>query len=343
LPLVTRKEAQIIAGGIAKKLGETKQKPRHQIMRIVMLCGAGMAQEILQEALASEKDGGMMTMDGKRRRTLGGVFFHLARNRMSDEIRQQIFYPWQVAAQKKSAYESQFPPFAWEDRLEVLANISAEKGEVATVKITLTGRPGAIERRQNLVITTMQDQISESVNLPAGVPNPSSDPMTYTVYIASKQWERVAKAIENPEDVLIVDGLCAYDAEADGMAMYSMFVTTEKMQRKEKKSAKKAEGAIKQQADPKGTKKQAPKQVKSDSQAAPKLEPVEVIIPPGTPDDVAQKLHDLHSAAATFRQKLADILAKPDDQQFGLEMTQKLLNNTEKQIEDLEKPYLDQS
>ena len=85
------------------------------------------------------------------------------------------------------------------------------------MKITLTGRPGAIERRRNLVITTMEDEIGEHVNFPAGIPRPSPEPMAYTVYISSKQWERIATALENPEDEMIVDGLCTFDEETGFM------------------------------------------------------------------------------------------------------------------------------
>ena len=66
---------------------------------------------------------------------------------------------------------------------------------------------------------------------------------------------------------------------------------------------------------------------------------VNVDLPPGLPSEIAQKLIELHTAAATFRQKIDAISAKPEDQQFGLEMTQRLLKNIEKQIADLEQAY----
>jgi hypothetical protein len=58
------------------------------------------------------------------------------------------------------------------------------------------------------------------------------------------------------------------------------------------------------------------------------------------PPEAAQKLTDLHQAAASFRQKISILEEKPANQQFGLEMTQKLLKNTEQQIEKLEQRYI---
>ena len=47
------------------------------------------------------------------------------------------------------------------------------------------------------------------------------------------------------------------------------------------------------------------------------------------------------SAADTFRKKIAGLEAQPVGQQFGLEMTRKLLENTERQIDALVKQYSD--
>ena len=66
---------------------------------------------------------------------------------------------------------------------------------------------------------------------------------------------------------------------------------------------------------------------------------IDVDVPEGMPSEAAKRYVELHKAAATFRQKIAAIEAKPEDQRFGLDMTQRLLNNTEKQIETLEKQY----
>ena len=166
---------------------------------------------------------------------MGGVFFYLARKHLPDDLRDEIFHIWRYKLKRKAAFESQFLPFEWEKRAEILPEIlAAAKGEVSDVKISLMGRPGAIERRQNLVITSMEYQVNEQYSLPAGVPEPPIVPMTFVVYISAKQWERVEKAVQAPDDELIVEGLCAFDEQVDGMAIFTTYVTTRKMQRKER-------------------------------------------------------------------------------------------------------------
>jgi hypothetical protein len=61
--------------------------------------------------------------------------------------------------------------------------------------------------------------------------------------------------------------------------------------------------------------------------------------PSGFPPDAAQKLNELYASASLYRQKMATLQAKPAGQQFGLEMTQKLLKNVEDEIAALEKKY----
>lgn len=372
-----RKDTRVIAREIAKKLGESDAKPYAQIARIITLCGEDFAKQVLADTLVIESGEGMMTMDGSRRRTPGGVFFQLARERMPEDACQQIFYPWGYTARKVAEKEAHYSEFVWDSRVEILQEVVAGKGKVNDVRVTLKGRPGAIERRQFLVVTAMQSQIEEQVNFPGGVPQPSSEPVTYVVYISAKQWERVSKLIEeDPDDELVVEGYCAFDDEMKGVAVHATYTTTTKTLKKErqlltpqKESTGKAKEAGKpahKGKDQKGkdkdkkpapqnvlsetkTKKETPKPQEASSvteapkpkevKLPPPVTPVEVNIPPGVPADVARRLVDLYTAAATFRQKIADIQSKPDGQQFGLEMTQKLLTNTEKQIQELLKPY----
>ncbi len=72
-------------------LDETDGKPTRQLEMMVRLCGSSFVQAILDEALALDAAGGLMTLDGKRRRSKGGVFFFLAHNRVSAPVRHIIF------------------------------------------------------------------------------------------------------------------------------------------------------------------------------------------------------------------------------------------------------------
>lgn len=76
---------------IMTALNETEERPRGQIAAIVRALGEETALAVLVEANEVERLGGMMLPDGSRRRTPGGVFFTLARRRLSPEDREAIF------------------------------------------------------------------------------------------------------------------------------------------------------------------------------------------------------------------------------------------------------------
>lgn len=349
----SQQEMKSLANRIAGELKESKPKPRAQILYIVLLCGPEFAESVLRETLQIEEQGGMMIKSGTRRRTPGGVFFHLARRRMPEDIRQRIFLNWQFSAEQQAKHEAKFPVFDWDDRQAILQEALAHKGEASEVKVNITGRPGTIERRQHLVILTMENQINPNLALPSGLPDPPAEPMSYVIYISAKQWERVAVALEKPKDEFIIDGLCAYDDELGSLAIYTTYITTRYLMRKEKQQAK-------QQSDKENSKKRksaeskpAAKNSQTDSAQpakkssgrkpkdfdTPRAQSVKVDISPGVPPEIARKLMELYTAAASFQQKIAMLEDKPAGQQHGLEMTQKLLKNTQRQIEVLEKQY----
>ena len=81
-----RKTAQQIAA----ILGESEARPLRKIEAIVYLCGGRFAEALAEEALAIDAQQGMFAADGTRR-TKGGVFFYLARFRMSPEARRIVY------------------------------------------------------------------------------------------------------------------------------------------------------------------------------------------------------------------------------------------------------------
>lgn len=87
----TTLEQDALAKEIAEKLEEKEIAPCRQILRVVRICGAGFARTILEETLKAEEAGGLMVLDGTRRRTKGGVFFYIGRGRMTYEVQGAIF------------------------------------------------------------------------------------------------------------------------------------------------------------------------------------------------------------------------------------------------------------
>ncbi len=221
-------DPRAIAATIAQELGETQPVPLAQIRRIVQRLGPEAALAFLQEAQQIETQGGLTLPDGSRRRTPGGVFFFLVRQRISPEDRAVIFPGWS----KRPASQTGTPPAPAAQPAapvvppEVLPNLS---GEVRTVKITLIGRPGPITTSPTGTITTTMHSRNVPA-LPKGVPAPPPTPTPYTVYIAAKQWAKVAAALSNPEDVLIVEGFPAADPGRPGITVYATNVTTKLLQ-----------------------------------------------------------------------------------------------------------------
>lgn len=102
------------------------------------------------------------------------------------------------------------------------------------MKITLIGRPGNVQERQGFVLASMPAMKLPA--LPKGLPTPPEAQTPHAVYIATKQWRKVAQALQQPEDVLIVEGIAVYDPELRGLAVFATNTTTKLLQ-----SARRAE------------------------------------------------------------------------------------------------------
>lgn len=216
------------AAQIATALGETEAQPRKTIERIVRQCGANQALAWLHETQQIEAAGGMMLPDNSRRRTPGGVFFHLVKSRLSKRERAAIFHPAQ-RGQRHPAPPA-LPAATWDERGDVIA--AATAGKATTVKVTLIGRPGKTVERQGFTLALLQYS-GPLPALPKGIPAPSKVPTTsYVIYIGAKQWRKVAEALaSDPEDVLIVEGTQIYDAQYGAIAVFATNTTTRALQR----------------------------------------------------------------------------------------------------------------
>jgi len=96
------------------------------------------------------------------------------------------------------------------------------------VKITVIGRPGtAVEQGQAVALALVSEKVPD---LPKGLPAPPAG-TRYTVFVARKQWAKVAEAhAADPEDVAIIEGYAALDPRVEGIAVYATSVTTKRTQ-----------------------------------------------------------------------------------------------------------------
>jgi hypothetical protein len=221
---------------IAEQLGESEPEPLQLLRKVVKKLGPEQALAFLKETQEVEAQGGLLLPDGSRRRTPGGVFFYLVRTKAPKPVR---FLFWQQK-QAQSAASPQSPPtFTWAERIAALDEIGSEKGAASTVKITVIGRPGKVIDRGDCIVTSLQS--TKVPSLPKGLPTPPNAATTYTLYIASKQWRRVAEAIKDPEDTLIVEGFPQLDAQIGSIAVFVTNTTTKKLQQAQRQVSDKNE------------------------------------------------------------------------------------------------------
>ena len=74
------------------------------------------------------------------------------------------------------------------------------------MKLTLIGRPGKVDVRPTCVVFRMQGKPPGA--LPRGLPPvPAAPPMTWNVFVALRQWNRVKDSLAaHPDDQLILEG-----------------------------------------------------------------------------------------------------------------------------------------
>ncbi len=97
-----RAAAVIDAYKIARRLNECEVE---QIVYLVRMIGAERANQLADEALEIEANGGMLTHAGDRRRSTGGIFFELLSS-------GRVLRPWQHFVMKGAAL-SRSKPIVW--------------------------------------------------------------------------------------------------------------------------------------------------------------------------------------------------------------------------------------
>ncbi len=224
---------------VAAHLGETELEVIRQLRRAVRILGEERIRGLVTQALEVEAAGGMMVPDGSRRRTVGGVFFHLARTELGHKEFYRVFRPHAqgggqpgqttMTAMSRTVRTGSAvavgEPF--DDAAFGAAAIEAmsEAGEATTVKLTVIGRPGNVVERGEVVLVGMRSEKAPS--LPKGVPVPTAPRTDYLVLVGMKQWRKVAEALaSDPADKMIVEGYPMVRPEFAGITVYATSATT---------------------------------------------------------------------------------------------------------------------
>ena len=197
---------------IAKQLNEPNTE---LIGKIVNAIGIERVNEYLQKTLTIEAESGMMTRDGERRRTPGGVFFYVVKDNLSKAEQKQIFPKMPGTQPKKKVIQA----VSWEDAQKIAVAINQTPGKGATVKLTLVGRPKKVAKAgEGAVVVSLQGKPPGA--LPKGLPTPPDAGITWAVFIANKQWGKVKDSIsQNVDDSLIVEGYPLVDKNGVGIVL----------------------------------------------------------------------------------------------------------------------------
>lgn len=241
---------RVAARDIARQLKEVSPQAMIQIERIINHLGVDTAYELLEKALAIEAEGGMLTADGKRRRTPGGVYFQLVREATPAEMHRIIWAPTPGRSARpkvpKDQQNQHKPPrhrpsgFAWHERGAILADALRKPGE-SSIKISLIGVPGKMVERGDVIMAPMV--CPQAPPTPRELPHAPNELTTYVVYMTRRQWDRVEQALDDPDDRLMVEGFPFTDRKLGVVAVLAQQVTTSKMLRA-KREAQRASSII---------------------------------------------------------------------------------------------------
>ena len=198
---------------IAEQLGETEEEPRATILRAVTRLGADAALALLGEAQAVEASGGLWLGDGSRRRTPGGVFFHLLRQRTEKPDRLAIFYP---------DYKPVVP--LTDDELRALLADAPNWPRAAPqqTRFRLAGRPSKIPPpdaapETPYVIFNLESGAAQAPPLSSDLP-PVVATTTYRMLATTAQWRKLAPAlVEQPAARIGVVGQPAINPKRPGV------------------------------------------------------------------------------------------------------------------------------
>lgn len=172
-------------------LAAALQEPNTSLLaRVLMRLGEERCQAILADTLTIESTGGMLVHSGKRRRTPGGVFFELVKQRSTAKERYFIFANETPTPAKQTQQATPAQPQA----AMVLLTLDQWKGlppmpVTATLKLVLRDVPQTREK-DGMVFMMLQN---EPKGLPKGI-NLDSGPL----YLSSplKQWKTACTRAE---------------------------------------------------------------------------------------------------------------------------------------------------
>ncbi len=215
---------------IAAQFGETEDEPKRLIKRALRTLGEERVRAFVAQALEVETAGGLLLPDGSRRRTPGGVLFHLMRTGIDKKTSRKIFWSHttpqgQGPQGTAQGVDTDATPFDWTAFAAAAAEAMSGAGEATTVKLTVIGKPGTVVERGDVALVAMRSEKAPA--FPKGVPAPESPQTDYMALVGMKQWRKVAEALAaNPDDKVIIEGYPTVRPDFVGITVHATSATT---------------------------------------------------------------------------------------------------------------------
>lgn len=298
---------------LIRTLKEKHKAPKLRLAKIIGVCGIDFCRDILAQTQEIEAQGGMLTEKGDRRRTIGGVFFRLAKEQMTQEQWFEV-----VPRKKWPDKRPKVTPIDWSRRVEFISTLEQD-GRIEDMRVTLMGYPGDTHRDGDVVITQMTHEL-HTLSLARQLPN-LPERTRYTVYMPANRWEKVAPELEQGDKMLHIYGEAFIDPDIKGIAVLASTVEA-KNPPKQKKSEPKP--------------KDKPKK-KTEKQPAPPTPPPidDLPIPDDLPENVRARVDALQEAIRQQREKITELEQDPQKNKFSLNLARKRLATIEKELRDL--------
>jgi hypothetical protein len=243
-------EQDNVVVSIAARLGETAEEPCRTIQRIVEERGAAFALTCLERAAEIEAKGGLFLEKHQRRRTFGGVFFHIVREAVGlHEWNRLRAPPVPLSANtppktppapspSRRAAQTNGPAVdgpPWEEAIAVVAESLRHPGQGYRLTATVIGRPGRVEVRGTYVVASIATR--KVPDLPQGLPVPPRPHVQNTVLLTLGHWNRVKDSLaQHPDDLLIAEGYGVFVPELKTFAVFASGATTLLMKRAQKEA-----------------------------------------------------------------------------------------------------------
>lgn len=222
-------EGLALAQKLAVTLGETEEKPIIQLARAVDYLGPEKAQAYTEEAVTLAAGEGILTRDGSRKRSPGGTFFTLVRQRLENPKKD-----WRKIKPVMKQHSDQ--PTSLAEQMPALIEMTGrlKAGQVAGSKTVIIGRPDTVQKQAQFVAFTVKDQ--QPPALPKGLPT-FKGKTKYLILAATKQWEKVEKKInDDKEDQLYIEGFSTAQPNfKTGIVVLAINVNTTGLMRQRKK------------------------------------------------------------------------------------------------------------